>query len=628
MDIIDNIFVTTKTQDNIHAACTSGLLEQVLRIYEHEAGCFLAETSELCDLSSSVEDISNHSLPLNFVKSTQCLRNLCSFPDNVVYVQKRGVMSRLSLVIHRLALISPSSLNGDDLEKEYLIKITKFSMQTVSNMTACGIKSISDAIIPEWMPDMLAASTKQKSRAALGASISALYNSIFSATFDQSYEKENDKENDTNEECQRRLENLCTNRPLLCQLILSLLASPGGSNDDNDDNDIVNDPSMEWIGYLAEKLVERERVHQVLTLLGPRSYKDSVWAGSSSSSSGDGDDGDGDGDGKRAALAREELMNVATGLTHEQVIFARIMQRQWSSWTSPQQAPEAGTKMRAVMFSKSFRVGGDMWKAVHAMASILCNALSAALSVCEAEERESAVNNNDANDNNDNNDNNNSLHTCTGVGMTIVEKSLVHSAIYVLMEALGSLLPSWELVESPSVCQLLRASLMEETSVLQRCLELVHGLGTTTTTTTTSSQCQGPNHGVLHKHMHMHMHMFSSKERGVEDVLKQTLCFLGNLLYRCPSAQTAFLRLEGFKCVLPLCATNFDAPLLREWALLCVRNACEGCEENQKYVASLQPQGEAMIQDDALREAGLQVIFDEGTKKFRLRKEGNKGGGK
>ena len=40
--------------------------------------------------------------------------------------------------------------------------------------------------------------------------------------------------------------------------------------------------------------------------------------------------------------------------------------------------------------------------------------------------------------------------------------------------------------------------------------------------------------------------------------------------------------------VLPLCATDLDNPLAREWAMLCMRNVCEGNMENQAFVESLQ----------------------------------------
>lgn len=151
----------------------------------------------------------------------------------------------------------------------------------------------------------------------------------------------------------------------------------------------------------------------------------------------------------------------------------------------------------------------------------------------------------------------------------------------------------------------LRTSLVEETGILKSCLAVIQDV---------AGRVEGGSSICC---------LFAFAETGSQeraDVLKQALCFLSNLLFRCPAAQMAFLRQEGFRVVLPLCATDFDAPLAREWALLCVRNACEGSRKNQSYVQSLQPQGDAIIQDEAMREAGISVAFDSASNKFALRR--------
>lgn len=64
-----------------------------------------------------------------------------------------------------------------------------------------------------------------------------------------------------------------------------------------------------------------------------------------------------------------------------------------------------------------------------------------------------------------------------------------------------------------------------------------------------------------------------------------------------------------------LCVTDFDNPLIREWSLLCVRNACEGNDEIQEYIKSLRPQ-EVQITDDSLEAVGLSVRIDSTTGKL------------
>lgn len=100
------------------------------------------------------------------------------------------------------------------------------------------------------------------------------------------------------------------------------------------------------------------------------------------------------------------------------------------------------------------------------------------------------------------------------------------------------------------------------------------------------------------------------------DLIKAALCVVGNLSIQCPVVQET-IRISGvLSLVLSHCATDFDNPLEREWALLCVRNACEGCVANQEFISSLQPQG--VIQDETLKERGISVNFNASTGKFTI----------
>jgi ataxin-10 len=66
--------------------------------------------------------------------------------------------------------------------------------------------------------------------------------------------------------------------------------------------------------------------------------------------------------------------------------------------------------------------------------------------------------------------------------------------------------------------------------------------------------------------------------------------------------------------VLAFCATDFENPLCREFALMCVRNLCEGNRETQRLIESLQPQ--QVLQDDALLRQGIRLDIDPLSGRF------------
>ncbi len=67
----------------------------------------------------------------------------------------------------------------------------------------------------------------------------------------------------------------------------------------------------------------------------------------------------------------------------------------------------------------------------------------------------------------------------------------------------------------------------------------------------------------------------------------------------------------GLPVILSNCGTDFENPLVREYAIICLRNACEGNMENQAYVDSLKPQ--QILQDDVLASHGITVNLDPET---------------
>ncbi|DAZ96299.1 TPA: hypothetical protein N0F65_008332 [Lagenidium giganteum] len=87
---------------------------------------------------------------------------------------------------------------------------------------------------------------------------------------------------------------------------------------------------------------------------------------------------------------------------------------------------------------------------------------------------------------------------------------------------------------------------------------------------------------------------------------------VGNLCYRHKKHQD-LVREDGFlPLLLNLCNIDETNPMIREWALVALRNVCEGNEANQAYISALRPQGvdTANAQVD-LERAGVDVQLDE-----------------
>mmetsp|Transcript_18518 Transcript_18518/g.27350 ORF Transcript_18518/g.27350 Transcript_18518/m.27350 type:complete len:265 (+) Transcript_18518:540-1334(+) len=86
---------------------------------------------------------------------------------------------------------------------------------------------------------------------------------------------------------------------------------------------------------------------------------------------------------------------------------------------------------------------------------------------------------------------------------------------------------------------------------------------------------------------------------------------IANVSFRCKEAQNAVRLLDGIPILLSQC--NFDPknPFLREWAVVAVRNICEGNRENQSFIENI----EAKMKTEHLMEE------DGDSNKFALNKE-------
>jgi hypothetical protein len=91
------------------------------------------------------------------------------------------------------------------------------------------------------------------------------------------------------------------------------------------------------------------------------------------------------------------------------------------------------------------------------------------------------------------------------------------------------------------------------------------------------------------------------------------------LIYKSNAAQKKFREYGGLNLVLSYCATNFANPLSREWALLCIRNACENNIENQTFINELQLQNISVVDEQMLAD-GIKVDINANTGTFKFAK--------
>ena len=110
------------------------------------------------------------------------------------------------------------------------------------------------------------------------------------------------------------------------------------------------------------------------------------------------------------------------------------------------------------------------------------------------------------------------------------------------------------------------------------------------------------------------------------DLVKECLHLISVLVNRCEIAQQQLREYkDGLLLVLSSSCTDVYHPLRREWALLCLRNACEGNLSNQEYISTLTLQRVEVV-NEQLAQSGLSVDFDPNTGKIKF-SHGHNGGG-
>lgn len=105
-----------------------------------------------------------------------------------------------------------------------------------------------------------------------------------------------------------------------------------------------------------------------------------------------------------------------------------------------------------------------------------------------------------------------------------------------------------------------------------------------------------------------------SRVPAVPTLLSAALRCVANACFRRPRAQHVLLLHDGrgIAAVLSYCRVDDRVPLLREWALLAIRNACEGCEEVQRFVEQLAPR--AVAPTTALQHTDMRLELDSDGK--------------
>lgn len=97
------------------------------------------------------------------------------------------------------------------------------------------------------------------------------------------------------------------------------------------------------------------------------------------------------------------------------------------------------------------------------------------------------------------------------------------------------------------------------------------------------------------------------------EVIKLTLQTISNIIYRNELGQDLLLDTGVINHILSHCATNFSNPLTREWALLTIRNACEGNTKIQTYIDSL-----TLQETLDLRQQGMKIEIDGKRGRFKF----------
>ena len=113
------------------------------------------------------------------------------------------------------------------------------------------------------------------------------------------------------------------------------------------------------------------------------------------------------------------------------------------------------------------------------------------------------------------------------------------------------------------------------------------------------------------------------KRSGLVETLsleREAIRLIAYLSHQRPACQNRVRELGGLITVLQRCQLDDRNPMIREWAVLAIRNLTEDCAENQEFIASIEQQPQGVANPDLLDDAGLEVAIDRGTGKVKLKR--------
>jgi hypothetical protein len=534
------------------------------------------------------------------VQRARTVRNACAgVVDNAAHALDHGVLPWLRQYCQDVAL-SASKLsaeeNGDSSDASAATRkqFVTATLQFLSNYAACGPRfarslwNSADTPLPPFgevgFRNVLAAAVTVGSRPATAAAVSAMFNSFKQMDDDDDADDQEVGAGEGGACLGAALDAFCTSRGLCAQLLLAVpdtaaavLATAGEQTDGVGG---AADPVSEWVHLLFVFLLRRGRAAQVFTTLQPRAAGDSVW----------------DCVAARVALPAAPPSPAVAAMTHEQVILMQVLQDVFED-----AAAMNGLVDEATRRGSGFDGVGQLLRAVADTVGRLHRTDT------DTDTDEAVKDASDA--------------PVSPLPLLLLCLNAVGTAVAWLPRGAG---------------RAVRSSLATTTPLMRVCVDwlrrddarkraLADARRSQKDSVSSSSLAAAPAGASQPRPRTSAPAEPDKDDLAVQnEIVKACLQVLGNLCFDCPAAQDLMSPDGGdggapLATVLSHCATDFDNPLSREWALMCVRNACEGHARNQRFIDALRPQ--QVLQDDALQASGIRVEIDPATGRFAYHQE-------
>lgn len=106
----------------------------------------------------------------------------------------------------------------------------------------------------------------------------------------------------------------------------------------------------------------------------------------------------------------------------------------------------------------------------------------------------------------------------------------------------------------------------------------------------------------------------------LDGVARSLVKLLANACYRHKDNQDKVRELDGLPLLLERFTFDDRNPYIREWAIVAVRNLCEGNAGNQALLAAIEQQPSGVVRAAELEEMGLEVELDPATGRLRAKR--------